>query len=209
MKRGKQYKQQSIVSGMSVKDILNITQRQFNKFNESDLRKIVSRLVSAGNKRIRNIEQKTDRTSPAYLNVMDSGGKFLTKGKGKKELKAELVRAINFFKSESSTARDWKRIQKDTIEKIEGKVGKIKMTQAQWSDFWSAYKDLVELDPSARLNSVKYEIFKMISEAVEDKSLSPQEIAIKLKPEVQKIYERNQKLKSEFFDGGVSNYFDR
>lgn len=209
MKRGKQYKQQSIVSGMGVTDILNMSQRQFNSLTESELRKVVGRLVSAGNKRIRNLESKTDRSSPAYIDVMRSGGKFSTRGKGKEELKAELLRAKQFMTSETSTARNWKRVQTHTIERIKKAVGDFSLTKNQWSDFWSAYKDLSELDPSARLDSVKYEIFKMISVAVEDKSMSSQEIAVKLQPEVQRIYERNQQTKNEFFDGGVSGYFSR
>lgn len=194
---------------MGVQDILNMSQKQFSSFTESELRKVVGRLVSAGNKRIRNLESKTDRSSPAYLDVMKSGGKFSTRGKNKEELKAELTRAVNFMNAETSTARNWKRVQTHTIERIKKAVGDFSLTKDQWSDFWSAYKDLTELDPSARLDSVKYEVFKMISVAVEDKSLSPQEIATRLQPEVQNIYERNQQIKNEFFDGGVSGYFNR
>ena len=44
----REYKQQSVVSGMSVQDILNIDNSIFNSLTESDLRKVVGRLVSAG-----------------------------------------------------------------------------------------------------------------------------------------------------------------
>ena len=209
MKRGqKEYKQKSVVSGMSISDILGMSQRQFNAYSESDLRKVVGRLVSAGNKRIRNLEQKTDGTAPAYIDVMRSGGKFSTKGKSIEGLKAELLRAKSFLTAETSTARRWKSIQQNTIRKIKKQVvGDFTLTPDQWSDFWSAYKDLSELDPSARLDSVKYELFKMISVAVEDTAKSPEEIATELAPEVSKIYERNQQLQSEFFSGGVSGFF--
>ena len=207
MKRKKEYKQQSIVSGKSVKDIMAMTQKDLNSLSVSDMRKVVGRLVSAGNKRIRNLEQKTDMSSPAYLDIQNSGGKFSTRGKNAEQLKAEFVRAVTFMSQETSSATKWNNIQTGVISKIKGKVGDFALTQNQWTDFWKAYKDLTELDKSARLNNVKYEIFKMISEAVEDKSKSPDQIALEIAPEVSKIYERNQQTKEQFSNGGVSKYF--
>ena len=44
------------VKGLKVKDIMNIDLDTFNNLNESELRAITSRLVSASNKRIRRLK---------------------------------------------------------------------------------------------------------------------------------------------------------
>ena len=45
------------VKGLKISDILNIDLETFNKLNEKELRALTSRLVSAGNKRIRRLQQ--------------------------------------------------------------------------------------------------------------------------------------------------------
>ena len=52
------------VKGLKIKDILNIDLDAFNNLNESQLRALTSRLVSASNKRIRRLKER-DINSPA------------------------------------------------------------------------------------------------------------------------------------------------
>ena len=69
------YKQPSLVSGMTVQDILNMDNTTFNKLTESEMRKVVGRLVSAGNKRLRSFE-RAGESSPATRHGEKSGGVF-------------------------------------------------------------------------------------------------------------------------------------
>ena len=58
------------VKGLKVKDILNIDLDAFNNLNESQLRALTSRLVSASNKRIRRLKER-DINSPAMRGLGD------------------------------------------------------------------------------------------------------------------------------------------
>ena len=106
------YKQKSIVSGMSVKDVLNMDINTFSSLNLSDMRKVVGRLVSAGNKRIRTFE-KAGENSPALRYINKSGGKFSTKGKNLNELRREYARAKGFFESKTGNIKDWRKIKNE------------------------------------------------------------------------------------------------
>ena len=67
----KKYKQPSLVSGMSITDILNMDITDFNKLGFKNLKLVVGRLVSAVNKRLRRFEKKGIRT-PATRSLMKS-----------------------------------------------------------------------------------------------------------------------------------------
>lgn len=111
------------VKGLKITDILNIDLDTFNNLNEKELRALTSRLVSAGNKRIRRL-QKHEINSPA----MQSLGKEkvfstkLSKDTSKQQkvnkLRAEFSRARSFLTSETSTISGYKKFKTRTIKKI-------------------------------------------------------------------------------------------
>ena len=72
----KKYKQPSLVSGLSIDDILNMDIVDFNRLSEKDLKLVVGRMVSAVNKRLRRFEKKGIST-PATRALMKSGGSFV------------------------------------------------------------------------------------------------------------------------------------
>lgn len=101
------YKRPSIVSGMTVRDILDMDLGEFMRLKKKDLREVTGRLVSAGNKRIRAME-KAGYSTPAIEQVMRSGGLFSTKNKTLNQLRAEFSRARDFMKAETSTQKGYK-----------------------------------------------------------------------------------------------------
>lgn len=111
----KTYKQKSIVSGMSINDIMNMGIKQFNKLTEPELRKVVGRLVSASNKRIRRMESSGIET-PALRKVNKSGGVFSVKDKNLNQLRSEFSRAKSFLQSPTSSIKGYKEVQKKTVE---------------------------------------------------------------------------------------------
>lgn len=112
------YKKQSVVSGLTVSQILKMPESKFKKYSLSDQRAIVSRLVSAGNKRLRTFE-KYGVESPTVIDVMRSGGKFSTKGKTNEgALLRELTRARSFLRNPMSTLKEWRKIESKMYESL-------------------------------------------------------------------------------------------
>lgn len=196
------YKQPSIVSGKSVQDIINMDSTEFNNLNASDLRKVVGRLVSAGNKRLRRFE-KAGESSPATRKIESSGGKFSTKGKNLNELRKEFARAKDFLESKTSTRTGWKKVKKEIIEGMK-KQG-VNMSDIQFDRVWQAYENLKELSPDVANRNLKYIVLKDIADATTDSKLSADEIAQKIYDNLAKAYEEktaadNGESVSDFFD---------
>lgn len=199
----KVYKQPSIVSGKTIQDIMNMDINTFNKLNESDMRKVVSRLVSAGNKRLRSFERAKE-SSPATRYIMKkSGGYFSTKGKNLNALRAEYTRTKSFLQAKTGTRKGWQEVKEKTMAKLKEKHG-IEFTNEQWDDFWNAYEDLKELSPEVSLKKMKYSVLKDISDMTTDTKKSADEIALELHEKITDIYEKREEIE---YDRGISEFF--
>ena len=197
------YKQPSIVSGMSIQDILNMDINTFNKLNTSDLRKVVGRLVSAGNKRLRSFE-RAGESSPATRYVAKSGGAFSTKGKELNALRSEYTRAKNFLQSKTGTRKGWKQVKKETIAGL--KKHGVEMTDSQFNDVWKAYEDLKELSPEVANRGLKYSVLKDVADMMTDTDKSADEIATALHENLSQIYEEQAGFNNDI--DGVSGFFE-
>lgn len=197
------YKKPSIVSGMSVQDILNMDIETFNKLNASDLRKVVGRLVSAGNKRLRSFE-RAGESSPATRHVEKSGGAFSTKGKDLNALRAEYTRAKNFMQAKTGTRKGWKQVKKETIQGLR-KHG-VEMSESQFEDVWTAYEDLKEISPEVANRGLKYSVLKDVADMVTNTDKSADEIATALHENLSEIYEEQAGLDNGV--DGVSGFFE-
>ena len=199
----RKYKQPSIVSGMTVQDILNMDNKTFNSLNTSDMRKVVGRLVSAGNKRLRSFERAGEST-PATRHVAKSGGAFSTKGKDLNALRAEYTRAKNFLQSKTGTRKGWKQVKKETIAGL--KKHGVEMTEQQFNDVWKAYEDLKELSPEVANRGSKYSVLKDVADMVTGTNKSADEIAVALHENLSAIYEERAGLENDV--NGVSGFFE-
>lgn len=197
------YKQPSLVSGMSVQDILNMDNATFNKLTASEMRKVVGRLVSAGNKRLRSFE-RAGESSPATRHVAKSGGAFSTKGKDLNALRAEYTRAKNFLQAKTGTRKGWTKTKRETIEGLR-KQG-VEMSEKQFDKVWKAYEDLKELSPEVANRGLKYSVLKDVADMVTDESKSADEIAMALHENLSQIYEEQAGL--EHGVDGVSGFFE-
>ena len=197
------YKQPSIVSGMTIQDILNMDNATFNKLSTSDMRKVVGRLVSAGNKRLRSFE-RAGESSPATRHVEKSGGAFSTRGKDLNALRAEYTRAKNFLQAKTGTRRGWKQVKNETISGLK-KQG-VKMTEQQFNDVWKAYEELKELSPEVANRGLKYGVLKDVADMVTDTNKSADEIAMALNKDLSRIYEQQAGLENGV--DGVSGFFE-
>lgn len=197
------YKQPSLVSGMSVQDILNMDNATFNKLTASEMRKVVGRLVSAGNKRLRSFE-RAGESSPATRHVAKSGGAFSTKGKDLNALRAEYTRAKNFLQAKTGTRKGWTKTKLETIEGL--RKQDVEMSEKQFDKVWKAYEDLKELSPEVANRGLKYLVLKDVADMVTDESKSADEIATALHENLSQIYEEQAGL--EHGVDGVSGFFE-
>ena len=116
------------VKGLKIADILNIDLETFNKLNESELRALTSRLVSAGNKRIRRL-QEHEINSPAIQSLGKEKvfstklEKDTTKQQRVNKLRAEFSRARSFLNAETSTIGGYKKFAKRTRQRIASELG--------------------------------------------------------------------------------------
>ena len=202
MAKRRTYKQPSVVSGLSVQDILNVDLETFNKWTESDLRKVVGRLVSAGNKRLRTFE-RSEESSPAYRHVMKSGGHFSVAGKSIDQLRAEYKRARDFMTAQTGTKKGWLEVKKDTIASLE-KQG-VHLTVKQFDKMWETYEKLKELDESVSLKSIKYTILQDISDQITDPEMDPDQLAVELSKTLDKRYQDIKRQEAIAHGGGVSS----
>lgn len=154
----REYKKQTNVSGLSVKDVLSKQPGELETMSDSDLRRLVGRLVSAGNKRLRTFEKRGEK-SPAYNSAMYSGGKFSTKGKDKNALILEFMRAKIFFSSESSTVKNWKKIKSEVVNKIHPDL-KIVDTEGVYDDISAG--DYENYDYSNGRNDFSKDVWRMV-----------------------------------------------
>lgn len=197
------YKQPSIVSGMMIQDIMNMDIDTFNKLNTSDMRKVVGRLVSAGNKRLRSFE-RAGESSPATRHVEKSGGVFSTKGKDLNALRAEYTRAKNFLQSKTGTRKGWKQVKNETIAGL--KKHGVEMPESLFNDVWKSYEELKELSPEVANRGLKYLILKYIANMMVDTNKSADEIAAALHEKLSQIYEEQVGLTNGV--DGVSGFFE-
>lgn len=197
------YKQPSIVSGLSVQNIINMDISTFNSLNASDMRKVVGRLVSAGNKRLRSFE-RAGESSPATRYVEKSGGAFSTKGKDLNALRSEFARAKQFLESKTGTRKGWKKAKEETIAGL--KKHGVEMTESQFNDVWAAYEDLKEMSPDVANRGLKYSVLKEVADMVTNTDKNADEIATAIHENLSQIYEERAGLNNGV--DGVSGFFE-
>ena len=161
------------VTGMSIKDIMNIDIDTLNSMREKDLRTITSRLVSASNKRIRSLESH-DINSPA-LRSLGSDKVFSVKlspdvnvKQRVNKLRQEFARAKNFLSMKTSTIKGYKTYEKQIRENLESDIGR-PLTDNEIS---TAFRILHKLQDSGRVagrgsvgsEHAKQEIFRLLAE---------------------------------------------
>ena len=116
------------VKGLKVKDIMNIDLDTFNNLNESQLRAITTRLVSASNKRIRRLKER-DINSPAIRGLGELN-QFSTKldenvspQNRVNQLRHTFAKIRNFMASETSTISGYNKFVKRVKTKLAQDLG--------------------------------------------------------------------------------------
>lgn len=191
------------VGGLSTKDIINIGDNIVN-YKRNDLARIVGRLVSTANKRIRKLgSTKLGQLSPAYRSRMGVNrykrksrtyGFFSTVGKNRSQLLREYKEAKGFLELKTSTVKGWNAIRQD----IEQSIGIDLSTKRKQNKFWKVYRELTDGqniprakdDTGSKFNSEQ--IQKLVAKSFKQKggfNQSKDALVDQLKNKVNELYE--------------------
>lgn len=101
--------------------IMNMSQRDLLKLSEAELRKVVSSERSISRKRMERLESREEYT-PAYSELLRSGGVPTVKGMDKLALINEHKKYKKFNSAVTSTITGAKRVKKQAIENLKSGI---------------------------------------------------------------------------------------
>lgn len=193
------------VDGMSISDILDLSQADISRMSRSDLAKVTSRLASAANKRIkRAVGTEYEKT----VKDRAGGSNFSVKGKNQGQLQGEFARARQFLTSKTSSIKGAKKVAESAMKRIGAPDAETA------SKLWGVYNRVKEMYPDlvARLGSDR--IQQMIrQEHIQD----PEELILSLQERIENEYEALEEeyqeeessfgIFSDFFDVGENPFF--
>lgn len=180
--------------------------RKYNEYEKimnmsrKELAKEVQRLAKNANRRLKSFE-KRDEKSPSYNYILESGGKFKTKGKSLNQLRAEYRRVSGFLDSKTGTIKGSKNWKIESISKLNEKLnleGDRAVTLKDFDTIWEAYEKLKELTPEVRVAKYKYTMGQGLDAiadmVVNNPDMSGEDIAFaiseKVKEADKKIFEK-------------------
>lgn len=158
------------VTGLSVKDIVDMSYSEIAKLNERDLRDLSSRLVSTLNKRIRRMVASGQESAALNQLAREQGidlsvsiPKFSVKGKKFNELRSQFIQMRDYAQRQTGSLRKTETTKgltrvKHTYEALVGPriFGNLRQERA----FWKAYhrfmddENMKELFPSNKVDSL-------------------------------------------------------
>ena len=192
----KKRRNDSIVKGKSIKDIMSIDPKDILKMSRKELSTYTSRLASAANKRLKRMYGKEK-------NKFEYKDKFSVKGKNINQLRAEYARAKSYLQSNNSLS-GMKKTKKKVINGLK-KQG-VKITGKQYNKFWSVYQRLKEVDPKVSSYVYKYMSMRDIADYINDNpTKSVDEVIDGMMSDLNSHYEEQ---KEQEYDGGFSEFFD-
>lgn len=197
------------IKGKTIEQIVNMPLNDLKKLTDSELRVLVGRTVSAGNKRIRRFQAGTGGSIPSAVGKMGmyEDVKFSTVGKDREQLLQEFTRAKRFFKAETSSISGYKKVRKKTKERLkEAGVDISDLSEANYARFWEAYKKLKEVYPELADKNYKYGALDEMKKMVASKKwFSVDKLVRDMGKKLDEIYEENQEIKSGV---GTSGFFE-
>lgn len=146
--------------GQSIQDLLKIRPGDFANLPSAHQREIVSKLSSAGNKRLRSLAEHGIQT-PATMRVQMSGGKFSTRGKDAEGLLKELTRAKRFLGSGQTTVKGWREQERELKRDLQN-VGI--QSKPETGLAYAIYDLLSDYNADITVQRSKYEIVRRIED---------------------------------------------
>lgn len=180
------------VSGKSIQDLLNLTPSEINKLNPAGMARVVTRLKSAANKRLKRFE-KAGISTPATRAYNPRS----TVGMNKKQLQSLYKDLKGFLTAETGTRQGYRKFLKRFKKGLKdhgveipdfGKTGEY----SQYIDkFFRLYERIKERFPKVAERMYKYGVFTDITDALKDNQDIDATYA-KLEKQLQESYEEEQ-----------------
>lgn len=191
----------------TAKQILAMDEKQWLQLSEQEMRKATKILVDVAAKRVKRLEQQIPKLGASpVLATVDRGGKFTTKGKNLNQLRQEFMRVKGFLKNYESTVKGFKKVKKQTVEKL--KKGGVIISPENESRMWNIYRKYAELDN--RMNGdkdFKYKILREVAEYIDD-DLDDDTITEKLEAKYHADYEEYmQEIEESRTDFSTAQFF--
>ena len=169
-------------------DIVDIGITEFNKLDKTELKKATQILASAGNKRIKRMQEAGKLSSSAEYVLQR--GKFSTEGKTFQQLKNEYMRAKHFLESKTGSLAAMNKLEKKSISALKD-AGVTGVNSSNYGEFWRAYEELKRSDPSVANAGMKYLVLQDISDKQRE-GMDFNEIVTAVKSDLGDIYEQSQ-----------------
>lgn len=195
------------LKGSSINQLTNLSASTIKQYDRKNLAKIVTKLASAANKRVKRLEGSGYNT-PA-LRQAHKGGHFGSKGKNLKQLRTEYKRVSAFLKSETSTVKGYKSFLNRLSEKFSERGiqiggGTIEETQDFIDKETRIYDWLKERNPFIEESIYKYSVMPKLSEYINQGNLSESAIKKRMQKYINEAYKKLQEFRnidtSQFFD---------
>lgn len=195
------------LKGVSIDKLTNLSATQIKQYDRKNLAKIVTKLSSAANKRVKKLDEHGYNT-PA-LRKASKGGHFGAKGKNLKQLRSEYKRVSSFLKSETSTVRGYKSFLNRLSKKFKEKGVKVGGgSTEEMQDFIDKetriYDWLKDRNPLIEDSVYKYSVMPKLSEYINQGNLSESAIKKRMQKYINEEYKKIQESRnidtSQFFD---------
>lgn len=187
---------------MTISDLLDLDILNLNKMSEKELRKIVSRMRDAGNKKIKRL-QKSGYKTPALQQVERSGGLFSTKGKNINQLRSEYSRIRSFMTSKTSTATGYKKVRSEMINEF--KKRGVDVNNDTFDIMIRTYDRLKEMDPDIVRILGSSQVQREISQMM-DNTPDVEDLILQMQDRIEELYEQQAGINGDF--DGTSEFFE-
>lgn len=200
------------IKGKSIQQILDMPLNELESLTVPQLRTLVGRGVSAGNKRLRRFQARYKKIpyagKGAERNADYEKVKFSAMGKDRTELMEEFKRIKSYLKAETSSVTGYERVKRESRKALKERYG-IVISKKDFDDFWEIYEKLKELKPELKERAFKYVVLDNIKIAMKEKrkelkdqgaqwdELTPEEIAISMAGRVDELYKAYQTREQE------------
>ena len=114
------------LKGLSIVDLLSIDNDTVNAMTQIELSKVVSRMSSVANKRLKRLEAagyKRGSDNSKAPNIISGTKKFGSKGKSLNQLRNEFSRARDFLEGKTSTVTGMRKVRNEFYTRLSDVTG--------------------------------------------------------------------------------------
>ena len=174
---------------VSVSDAVRLGGR-VNDLNTDQLKKLVSTMASASNKRIKRLAQ-------AGQPIEDTVDRFSVAGKNRNQLLSEYARAKQFLNTENLSLSGQRKIRQESnkrlAEKLNQKADTFFNDKDKYDTFWRTYERLAEIDKSVKLPQYKYRLLNDMKQVYkENPEMDVESLTEKMRERTDYIYQTLQ-----------------